>query len=285
MELSTLALLVCSGFAAGLIGSMLGLGGGILVVPILVLVMKVPMHNAVATSLLCVIATSSAAASRNLVSGVANFRLGMLLEIFTVVGALLGGLLAGFLPETVLITIFGTLMLIMAFSMFRSGSSGIRADAPDLAQESANSFSKGLQSSFFDVAEQRQIHYRVKRLPVAMGVSSAAGVISGLLGVGGGIIKVPVLNIFCGVPMKAAAATSNFMIGVTAVASAWLYYGRGEILPLISAASVIGVFAGSRSGSHLAGIVHARSLRRIFAVVMIIVAAQMFARATGVLPY
>lgn len=278
MSVGELVLLVSAGVGAGLIGSLFGLGGGILMVPILALGLKVPMHNAIATSLLCVIATSSAAASRNIRSGVANVRLGTSLEIFTALGAIIGSSVAGLLPGRTLMIIFGAAMGIMAIPMLRGVPDEV--GEADLAQTglAEDSFTASLDGKYFDQATRSEVSYRVKRLPMAMSVASLAGVLSGLLGVGGGIVKVPVLSLWCDVPMKAAAATSNFMIGVTAAASAVIYYGRGEVSPLISAASVIGVFAGSRAGAHLAAHIHGDHLRRAFAGVMFVVSIQMLWR-------
>lgn len=272
--------LLTGGAAAGLIGSLLGLGGGILIIPILVLILKTPMHNAIATSLLCVIATSSAAASQNIRSGVANVRLGMALEIATVLGALVGASIAGILSDRALMVIFACAILLMAIPMARGTDKVVPPPADEA--EDARGFVASLDGEYRDASVGAVVHYRVRRLPAAFGVSSVAGVLSGLLGVGGGIIKVPSLTLFCGVPMKAAAATSNFMIGVTAVASAIVYYGRGEILPMISAASVLGVFAGSRFGARMAPRIHATMLRRVFAVVMVIIAAQFLLKARGI---
>jgi len=278
---AALLLLLSTGFAAGLVGSLFGLGGGILMVPMLVLVLEVPIHNAVATSLLCVIATSSAAASKFVAQGVANVRLGMTLEILTVIGGMIGGLVAGFLPGRVLVFLFACAMSVMAIPMARGGQE--HEPTPERSEDDAETtpFTHQLDSHYFDASRQNEVHYRVRRLPVAMSVSGLAGLLSGLLGVGGGILKVPVLVTYCNVPIKAAAATSNFMIGVTAVASAFVYYGRGEIAPLVTAASVLGVFAGSRTGSLLAGRVHDRHLRKGFALLMILVAAQLFWKSIG----
>lgn len=277
MTLGLTLFLIVAGAAAGLLGSLLGLGGGILIIPILVLVLHVPMHIAIATSLLCVIATSSAAASKNVSRGIANVRLGMTMELWTVVGALAGSLLAGRLSGSTLTLIFGVAMGVMALPMARGvpdqGPVGIEEDED--VEPAPKRFVASLDGHYFDPAEGKEVTYRVRRLPVASAASTVAGVLSGLLGVGGGIVKVPVLTLYCDVPMKAAAATSNFMIGVTAVASALVYYGRGDVSPFISAASVVGVFAGSRAGSMMAGRIRGTTLRRGFAVVMIVIAAQL----------
>lgn len=280
MEIGLILLLLVSGAAAGLFGSILGLGGGILVVPILVLAAGVPMHSAVATSLLCVIATSSGAAWKNIASGVANVRLGVSLEFWTVLGAVVGGLAAGFLTGPALMTLFSIAMIGIAILMFRTGAGEDHfLEPPSIGP--ANDLERKLQSTFFDPGLGRTLHYQPRRLPVAMGVSSFAGVLSGLFGIGGGLIKVPALVHLCGVPIKAAAATSNFMIGVTGAASALIYYGRGQVVPLAAAATVLGVFAGSRAGATLAGRIGSHHTRRVFAGVLVLIAVQMFLKARG----
>jgi uncharacterized membrane protein YfcA len=279
MTISLIALLLLAGAAAGTFGAVLGLGGGILVVPILVLAADVPMHSAVATSLLCVIATSSGAAGKNIERGFANVRLGVTLELWTVIGAIVGGTLAGALSGSVLTAIFAAALLAIAIPMAR-GHSDASLDAA-AAAEPPSGFAASMRSVYFDPGRDGEVRYEPKRLPLAMGISSFAGVLSGLLGIGGGLIIVPALVKLCGIPMKAAAATSNFMIGVTGVASALIYYGRGDLSPLIAAATALGVFAGSRAGAALAGHLDPTHTRRAFAVVMILIAIQMILKAAG----
>jgi len=262
------------GSLAGLIGALFGLGGGILVVPVLAVGFGVPMHTAIATSLLCGIATSSAAASRNIRLGIANIRFGVLLEPWTVAGAIVGGLVAGMLPGLTLMKIFGVCIIAMAVPMAR----GLQ----EASTPSAGAGLTTLDGHYFDGAINREVRYSVQRVPIAMGVSSLAGVLSGLLGVGGGIIQVPALTLLCGLPMKAAAATSNFMIGVTAVASAVIYYGRGYVSPSLAAACVIGVFVGSRAGVVVSGRIRGDSIRKAFAGVMVLIGVRLLVKAYGI---
>ncbi len=279
MTLSLIALLLLAGLGAGAFGAILGLGGGILIVPILVLAAGVPIHSAVATSLLCVIATSSGAAGKNIERGFANVRLGVALELFTVIGAIAGGTLAGVLSGSVLTAIFAAALFVIAIPMARGHvDAGID---PAAAAEPPSGFAASMRAVYFDPGPRREVHYEPKRLPLAMGISSVAGVLSGLLGIGGGLVIVPALVKLCGVPMKAAAATSNLMIGVTGVASALIYYGRGDFSPLIAAATAVGVFAGSRAGAALAGHLDPGHTRRAFAAVMILMAIQMILKAMG----
>ncbi|MEA2491339.1 MAG: uncharacterized protein QOH21_3131 [Acidobacteriota bacterium] len=251
-------------------GALFGLGGGVLMVPLLVVALKVPIHNAIATSLISVIATSSTATARNLRDGLANVRLGVTLETLTVAGAICGGAIAGLLPPTALTLLFGLTIISLSFLMLG------RTDPPPLPDEPTDrGFLAQLHASYFDAQLGREVRYGVRRLPLAMGVSTFAGIVSGLLGIGGGIIKVPMLTLWCGVPMKAAAATSNFMIGMTAMASVVVYFGRGEVLPLVTASSVLGVVVGSRVGMWLSARAHAASLRKWFAAVMFLIGGQM----------
>jgi uncharacterized membrane protein YfcA len=270
MDVPHILLLFAGGLAAGSFGALFGLGGGVLMVPLLVVALKVPIHNAIATSLISVIATSSTATSRNLRDGVTNVRLGITLETLTVAGAITGGAIAGLLPPAALMLLFGLTIISMSVLMF-----GRTDPPPPAAEPTDRGFLAQLHASYFDSQLNRQVRYGVRRLPLAMSVSAFAGVISGLLGVGGGIIKVPMLTLWCGVPIKAAAATSNFMIGMTAMASVVVYFGRGEVLPVVTAASVLGVMAGSRAGVWLNARTHAASLRVWFAVVMFLIGGQM----------
>jgi uncharacterized membrane protein YfcA len=244
-----------TGAAAGFLGALLGVGGGIILVPLLVLVFHVPIHYAIGTSIVTVIATSSMAGSFNLERGTVNIRLGMLLEVGTALGGLLGGVVAGLVPGGTLTAIFGLILAPIGFLLWNKGLE--RRTGPP----------------------RSDTEYELRRLPAGIGASLGAGTISGLLGIGGGIIKVPAMTLFCNVPTRVAAATSNFMIGVTAVASAFLYFGRGQVRPALSGSVVIGVLAGSALGTQVAKRLHAEHLVRLFAVLVWFAAIQMLYRA------
>jgi uncharacterized membrane protein YfcA len=253
-----------------------------------VLALGVPMHYAVATSILSVIATSSAVASTNVERGTANMRLGMTLEVATALGAITGGLTAGWLRPRVLEGLFALVLLPTAILMWRGrGEHSAGATGEDGAGRASRNGELlrlddslgALGARYRDESEGGVVAYRVERLWAGLAISFLAGNLSGLLGIGGGVFKVPALNLVCRVPIKAAAATSNFMIGVTAAASALLYYGRGEVRPALSAAMVLGVLAGSALGSILNRKVGGRSVRRLFAVLLLAVSAQMLYRA------
>ena len=263
--------LLAAGAACGLMGALLGLGGGIFLIPALVLVFGVPMHSAVAAGLVAVIATSSAGGSRNAEQGFANVRLGMVLEPATVSGALAGALLAQFLPERALLALFTGLLFGVSVALWRR-----RHPRPGDIVAAGSGL---LDGGYHDPSSGRAVSYSVRRLPAALAASLGAGLMSALLGVGGGIVKVPALHLFCGVPMKAAAATSNLMIGVTAAASAVVYLGRGHVPALLTATVCLGVLAGSQGGLWLSRRMSEAGIRRVFAAATFLIALAMLRRA------
>jgi uncharacterized membrane protein YfcA len=272
------AFLIVIGLVTGIAGAVLGTGGGVFLIPVLVLVLGVPMHYAVGTSILAVIATSTAVASVNVERGTANMRLGMTLEIATSLGAISGGLAAGWLSAPILETVFALVLLPTAALMWRGRGENDSAASPKSDRSGSVDSLGWLGARYFDPRLGREVVYRIRRLWAGLGVSFVAGIMSGLLGIGGGVFKVPALKLCCGVPIKAAAATSNFMIGVTAAASAFLYFGRGEVRPMLTAAVVLGVLVGSAVGSYVNRFVAGRAVERTFAVLLLAVAAEMFVR-------
>lgn len=301
-------LMAAGGVAAGTFGSLLGLGGGVLIVPLLTLGFGLPLREAVGVSLVSVIVTSSAAAGVYLERHVANLRLGMTLELFTATGALAGGLVAFALPDRVLAGLFALLLAYTAAVMLRrslprlSGSSARAAIDrgpvdPDEAAETALEAGPGLEArdpaasvspspplpegvpATGFVASLGGPAYHVRRFPFGIVGSLFAGIVSALLGVGGGIVKVPLMNLAMGVPLRVATATSNLMIGITASASAVVYFLRGGIDPYVAAPTAIGVFLGAAAGSRLAHRVDVRVLRALFIVVLAYTAWQMASRA------
>jgi uncharacterized protein len=253
-------------------GAMLGLGGGIFLVPFLALIVGVPMHQAIATSIIAVIATSSAGAALNVERQTVNVRLGMLLETATVSGAIIGGITATMLSGAVLARIFsGILFLVASIMAWRS----LRHDGGDII-----SLDGPIPGQFFDETSNTMVNYTAKRIPAAMLVSVLAGNVSGLLGVGGGIFKVPAMNLVCGIPMKAATATSNFMIGVTATASAFIYFSQGHVNPVVASSAVLGVLVGSFAGVWVGRRVNTRMLTWIFIGVLLFVAVELFKRSS-----
>jgi uncharacterized membrane protein YfcA len=274
-----LLLLAVAGFGAGIFGSLLGLGGGVIIVPLLTFGFGLPFREAVGVSLVCVIVTSSAAASVYLERHLANMRLGMLLEVFTVSGALVGGLVAFLLPDRVLAGLFAVLLAYTGVSMARRGAAAARASGWPVGPVEAPAGPGDVPGTFR--AALGGPGYRPDRLVIGIAGSVFAGVVSALLGVGGGIVKVPLMHLVMGIPLKVATATSNFMIGVTGAASAIVYLVRGGIDPLIAGPTAVGVFAGAMVGSHVAQRIDLRLLRLLFAAVMALTAIQMALRALG----
>lgn len=269
-------LMMAGGVAAGAFGSLLGLGGGILIVPLLTLGFDLPLREAVGVSLVSVIATSGASAGVYLQRHVANLRLGMTLELFTALGALAGALVAFAIPDQALALLFSGLLIYVGLTMLR----GLRSDRGDEAATLDE------DPPLDDPADGALVRlsgpgYRIRRFWPGVGGSVFAGVVSALLGVGGGIVKVPVMHLVMGVPLRVATATSNLMIGVTASASAIIYLLRGGIDPYVAGPTVIGVFIGATVGSRSAHRIDVRILRVLFVVVIFYTAWQMLSRALG----
>jgi uncharacterized membrane protein YfcA len=266
--------LVGGGVLAGAFGSLLGLGGGLLLVPLLTLGFDLPLRDAVGVSLVAIIVTSCAAAGVYLQRRVANLRLGMTLELFTGAGALVGGVVAFLLDEQVLAVLFAAFLLYTAMAMVR-GRGPVDEATPDGAEPDAppdrGTFVGGLSGP----------GYTVRRLPLGAVASVGAGVTSALFGVGGGVVKVPTMHLAMGVPLRVAAATSNLMIGVTASTGAIVYLLRGGIDPYVAGPTAVGVFLGASLGSRIAHRIDLRLLRIVFIGVLLYTAFQMARRAFG----
>jgi uncharacterized protein len=259
-----------AGAVAGTLGGMLGLGGGVFLVPVLVQVLGVPMPQAVAVSLTTVIATSNAVSGSVAGRSLINMRLGFLLELATAAGGLVGGFVATAIAPRLLMITFSLVMAGMSVLTF------LRRDHRNNLPSSADPGKWG--GRFVDEISGETVAYRVERMPLALGTSFVAGTLSTMLGIGGGVIKVPVLNAWCGVPMRVASATSAFMIGVTATSGALIYFGRGLLLPVLAASAVLGVRLGSSLGLRLGRQWPARRLKLVLAVVLLVVSAMMVAR-------
>ena len=269
---TSLALIIfVAGTIAGALGALLGLGGGVFLVPFLNLILGFPFSAAAAISLTTVIATSSTVSAGRAGKQLINMKLGMLLEVATAAGSFLGGVTAQFVAQSVLQKLFGFVAVIVALIMLsRLRHRNVMLDpAADPGV---------LGGRYHEDESGGTVTYRVKRLPLAVIASFVAGNISSLLGIGGGIIKVPVLNAWCGIPLRAAAATSAFMIGVTATAGATIYYGHGQLEPALAAAAVLGVQLGSWGGLTFGAAASAKWLKILMAAVLFIVSAMMFMR-------
>ncbi len=230
---------------AGFVGALFGLGGGVLIIPFLTLVEGVPVPLAVGASIVSVVSTSSASAATYVQDHLTNLRLGMFLEIGTVAGAITGAFVSVFLPPSALFILFGIILLYATTVMIRAR--GI--DFPANVRPDKTSRILALGSQYEDHSLNRIVKYEVTRTPLTVFIGYFAGIVSGLLGVGGGIINVPTMNLVSKVPVKVASATSNFMIGVTAAASASVYLLRGDVHPLLAAPLIIGVAGGALLGT------------------------------------
>jgi uncharacterized protein len=270
---AALALIIFgAGGVAGALGVALGLGGGIFLVPFLTLVLGFPLKAAAAISLSTVIATSSAVSAQRAGNQLINLRFGMVLEVATTLGSLLGGITAQFVAESTLQRLFGVVALAVAAVMLS------RINRRNVILDPTVDPGR-LGGRFYEQESGGVVSYRVKRLPLALITSFIAGNVSSLLGIGGGIIKVPVLNAWCGMPLRAAAATSALMIGVTATGGAIIYYGRGDLQPLLAAPAVLGVQLGSWGGARLAYATSVKWLKILMAALLLVVAVLMFVRS------
>ena len=282
-------LMLGSGVAAGAFGSLLGLGGGVLIVPLLTLGFGLPLREAVGVSLICVIMTSSAAAGVYLERHVANLRLGMTLELFTATGALIGGSVAFLLDERLLAFLFAVLLLYVAVTMARAGTPEPELDLSaepsdgDVSSEPAVAAAAPIPSDRPPTLLEGLSGpgYSVRNLGRGVVGATGAGVVSALLGIGGGLIKVPLMNLAMGVPLRVATATSNMMIGITAAASALIYAIHGGLDVYVAGPTAIGVFIGATAGSRLGHRVELRYLRLLFVVVMVYTGIEMLLRAVG----
>lgn len=274
MSAVLIAFLVSIG--AGGFGSLVGIGGGLIIVPVLSTLLGYDIKVAIAASLIGVIATSIAASGHYLATGIADRRLGVTLLVATALGGLTGGFVARYLDGRLLAILFGALLLFVAIQMTRQlrGSTAIIHAAPTPADEQ-----HAFASSYVEPTTGQTVGYRAIRLPIGVAISYVAGNISGLLGVGGGIINVPTMNVVMTVPIRVATTTSTFMLGATAAASAMLYESTGQLDPLLAAPVALGVFLGARSGALLSKRVSPRQLRIVFIVVALFFAFQMFLKA------
>ncbi len=249
-------ILVAIGFFAGLIGALSGIGGGIIITPVLSIYFGIPLVQAIGTSLVAVITTSTASSAVHVQRHTTDIKLGLTLELATALGAAIMAYLAIYVNRSIVAVLFTFFLLYSAYTLARRiwQTRGITARRPE----------EGVLPK-----------YNPKRYPVGMAASLVAGGVSGLLGIGGGPIKVPVMYLFMEIPLNVATATSNFMIGVTASASAFVYFRRGSILPTVAGPLVVGVFAGSLLGAKAAPKIHAKQVMGLLVAIMLILAVQM----------
>jgi uncharacterized membrane protein YfcA len=268
-----LAILV-GAVAAGLLGSMLGLGGGILIIPMLT-ALGVDIRHAIAASIVAVIATSCGAASSYVRDGLANIRLGIFLCVATTAGALLGAGLNGALPARALFLIFAIVLSWSGVVMYRKRGRPLARIEP---AEDAPAGRLRLAGRFYDPIIGRERRYAAQRPGLGFGLMLGAGTVSGLLGIGSGPLKVPAMDVAMDLPIKVSTATSNFMIGITGLASALVYLQRGQVLVSLVAPIALGVLAGASVGTRLLPKVPAATLRSWFVAVLAVIVGQMLYR-------
>ncbi|KLU60418.1 hypothetical protein CEB3_c32690 [Peptococcaceae bacterium CEB3] len=256
---------------AGFIGSLLGLGGGIIIIPALTLLLGVSIHEAIGASIVSVIATSSGAAIAYVRDKITNIRIGMFLETATTLGAISGAFIAGLVEPKVLYIIFAVLMMYSAVAMFQKRHSELPVDVV----EHPVAARLKLSNEYYDKALDETVAYKVTGVYPGYAVMYGAGVISGLLGIGSGVFKVLGMDVFMKLPMKVSTATSNFMIGVTAAASAGVYFSRGDINPLVAGPVALGVLLGAQAGTKVMERLNNKTLRLIFIPILLYVALQM----------
>jgi uncharacterized protein len=254
------ALLVLMGFFAGILGALTGIGGGVLLSPILALHFGIPIRQAIGTSLVAVITTSAASSSVHLQRHTTDIRLGMTLELATSLGAAVTAYLVGYFNRNLLEGLFAGFLLYSSVTILVRRGKVKNEDQDDLPAKNGETVIPP---------------YEPQRYPLGLAASLVAGGLSGLLGIGGGPIKVPVMYIFMNVPLMVATATSNFMIGVTAVASAIVYYRRGDILVQIAAPLAVGVFLGSLLGARLAPRIRTKYVIHLLVAVMLYLAGHL----------
>lgn len=280
-SLPVFGLMFLGSLLAGLLGALVGLGGGILIVPLLTLVFRLPITFAIGTSIIAVIATSSGAAAAYVRDHLTNMRVGMFLELATTIGAMSGALCVGLFAPGVLSVIFGmALFLSVAPTVLKIGE-----ELPQGVTNDRWASRLRLASSYPDRRLGQDVAYQVTHTPLGFAMMYLAGLLSGLLGIGSGTLKVLALDTLMKLPLKVSTTTSNFMIGVTAAASAGMYFSRSDIPPLVAAPVAIGVLAGALPGAWLLTRLSNRTLRWIFLPVIVVSALEMILHGLGSGPF
>jgi len=258
----------------GFLGSLTGLGGGVVLVPLLTIFFKVDLHYAIGASLVSVIATSSGSAAAYVKEGFSNIRIGMFLEIATTLGALLGAYLTAKIPPSAIAVVFGLMLIYSAYVSRRTRPRSEIENPPDPLATKLK-----MNSTFPDTVGLRS--YNVYRVPAGFGVMFGAGALSGLLGIGSGALKVVAMDQAMKIPFKVSTTTSNFMIGVTAAASAGVYLSRGYIDPALAMPVMLGVLIGSLMGTRILVKTRTKSLRLVFSLVIVLLGIEMLLKGIG----
>ena len=273
MEIIILLSLIALGTGAGIMGAMFGLGGGVIFVPVLMLVFGMAPAEAAAVSLVGIVAGSVGASSVFIEKGLANVRLGLLLEVTTTIGAIAGALIAVYLEDWILSLVFCAVMIYSAIRMILS---------PERVVEPQDGQGR-MSFTYKDETHGEEISYEVQNVGKGSAACVVAGMLSSMTGVGGGAIKVPVMNLIMHVPMKAASSTSSYMIGITAFSGAITYFLSGQLDLAFAGGVAIGAFIGALAGTYLARKIDTKSIRRYFSVVLLFMSAIVLLRVGGIL--
>ncbi|ANZ57893.1 permease [Fructilactobacillus lindneri] len=278
--LNSILIMLFVGVFVGILGSILGIGGGMIITPVLTLGFGLDIKYAIGASIIAVIATSSGATIAYLKDNVLNLRVAMFLEIATSIGAIVGALLTGVVNPIFLYIMFGLLL-------FFSGANMIRKLRGKQIETNANSDDKlaqelKLNGSYYDKNLKKNVDYKVTNVPTGLGIMFGAGIASGLLGIGSGAFKVIAMDTFMKMPLKPSSSTSNLMMGVTAAASATIYFFNGSILPQIAVPMALGIIVGAAVGSRVMQIMPSKLIRIIFIPILIYLGLQMILKGFGV---
>mgnify|MGYP002598508089 FL=1 len=278
--MNSMLLLLVMGVGAGVLGAILGIGGGMIITPVLTIMMGLDIKYAIGASIISVIATSSGSTIAYLKDDMLNLRVAMFLEIATTVGAIMGALLVGVFSSSFLYVLFGFFLLYSTYNMIRKlfdkkGEQVFTGHDPIVDKFK-------LASTYYDKSEQKQVDYSMKNVPGGFIMMWAAGLASGLLGIGSGAFKVIAMDTIMKMPLKPSSATSNLMMGVTAAASATVYFFNGSIRPDIAAPLAIGVLAGATIGARLMQVLKPRVIRMIFIPIILYMGVQMALKGFGV---
>lgn len=278
--LHTALLMLGVGIFAGIMGSILGIGGGMIVTPIVTLAMGLDIKYAIGASIIAVIATSSGSTIAFLKDDVLNLRVAMFLEIATTIGAIIGALLTGAFDPMILYILFGSLLVFSSWNMYRKMRSGQEVLHQVHADKWAEKFN--LNSSYYDKNTKQQVDYQVENVPGGFLIMLGAGLASGMLGIGSGAFKVMAMDGAMKMPLKPSSATSNLMMGVTAAASATVYFFNGSIRPDLAVPLALGILGGSTIGTRIMQILPSKIIRLIFIPILLYLGLQMILKGFGV---
>lgn len=278
--LHTALLMLGVGIFAGIMGSILGIGGGMIVTPIVTLAMGLDIKYAIGASIIAVIATSSGSTIAFLKDDVLNLRVAMFLEIATTIGAIIGALLTGAFEPMILYILFGSLLVFSSWNMYRKMRSGQEVLQQVHADKWAEKFN--LNSSYYDKNTKQQVDYQVENVPGGFLIMLVAGLASGMLGIGSGAFKVMAMDGAMKMPLKPSSATSNLMMGVTAAASATVYFFNGSIRPDLAVPLALGILGGSTIGTRIMQILPSKLIRLIFIPILLYLGLQMILKGFGV---